>query len=518
MFLVRHPRLPRNDALKLLNPALSLNSEFCQRFEREADLLAPLRHPNIVTLYDRGNYEGRLWLSMEHIPGSDASELTKAGALDVTAVIDIITCIGDALDYAYSEHAVTHRDVKPANILVETGQDHRPKTVKLVDFGIAKAAGETTSLTAAGTAIGTVSYIAPEALEGAVTDNRADIYSLACTAFQMLTRALPYPQKSVPALIAAHLNEPPPTITEFRTHLPEHFDDVFIRALAKNPAERFTTCREFTDALRRPNSPRPGTRTQAWIKSVAAAGDTVAASPNSAPTQAAPINNAGGARKPSGSKAVPTAASSDRVMRARRVATLGVIAVGVLGIVLLGSIGLIAIHQKESAGAIPAQESSSSAVTSPATTTSWRQVADGRFGGPAFVVASATDYTEGTLTTCGAHGQWQRQPAAPAWWCRDAPASCPDSGAVEWWAAQWGTAVDAPVWRRFCVEAAEASRSEQACRQSSLVGQCIWELAAWPPDSATVEWKLASVERRCATPVEGAVLPPSCLSGKGFSR
>jgi serine/threonine protein kinase len=426
VFLVRHPRLPRNDALKLLAPALSVNSEFCQRFEREADLLAPLRHPNIITLYDRGNHDGRLWLAMEHIPGSDAAELTKAGALSADEVIDIITRVGDALDYAYREHGVTHRDVKPANILVEIGQDQCTKSVKLVDFGIAKAAGETTSLTATGIAIGTVSYIAPEALEGISTDNRADIYSLACTAFQMLTRTLPYPQRSVPALIAAHLTGPTPAITEFAPHLPEHFNDVFTRALAKNPAERFLTCREFTGALVGPQPPGLVPDTRAWIKSVVDSRDTPA-SANSATTQAAPTINAIRAPKPHASKARSAAPSSNRRLnRTRRIATLIAIALGVVLAGGIGLIGLIAVdqnkdHRTEASSKSPAVPPPlPSATTTPA----------GTPGTPAFIVALSTDYTVGAMTECSnGRAAWRQD---VEWWCRGVPPTCAGPDAVPW--------------------------------------------------------------------------------------
>ena len=160
VFLVQHPRLPRQDALKLLDAGVSRNDEFKARFQREADLLAQLSHPNIVTLHDRGEFEGRLWITMEFVDGTDAAELLKAGGpLDANLALSLVAAAGAALDYAWRKQRITHRDVKPANILVGIDETHGAspiESVKLADFGIAKAAGESTSLTSTGMTIGTM--------------------------------------------------------------------------------------------------------------------------------------------------------------------------------------------------------------------------------------------------------------------------------------------------------------------------------------------------------------------------
>jgi len=190
VFLVQHPRLPRQDALKLLDSGVSRNDDFKARFQREADLLAQLSHSNIVTLHDRGEFEDRLWITMEYVEGTDASELLKAGPVDADLGVSLVGAAGAALDYAWRKQRITHRDVKPANILVGIEQIDgvsQIESVKLADFGIAKAAGESTSLTSTGMTIGTMQYISPEAIEGEVVDNRSDIYSLGCTAFHLLT-------------------------------------------------------------------------------------------------------------------------------------------------------------------------------------------------------------------------------------------------------------------------------------------------------------------------------------------
>ncbi|MCK0439087.1 serine/threonine protein kinase [Gordonia alkaliphila] len=253
VFLVEHPRLPRRDALKLRPVALSRSDDFTARFAREADLLAQLSHPNIVTVYDRGEHDGSLWIAMEFVDGTDAGALVQSrGPLPVDLVLPLIAGAGAALDYAWRTQKVTHRDVKPGNILVSWDRDANPPeldAVKLADFGIAKAAEESTSLTATGMTIGTMSYISPEAIDGSPVDNRSDIYSLACTAYHLLAGRPPFTETSISALMAAHLHRPVPPISTVAPHVPAGWDAVFARALAKDPASRYGACAEFVAAL-----------------------------------------------------------------------------------------------------------------------------------------------------------------------------------------------------------------------------------------------------------------------------
>ena len=252
VFLVQHPRLPRRDALKLLDAGVSRNDDFKARFQREADLLAQLSHQNIVTLYDRGEFEDRLWITMEYVDGTDAAELLKDGPLDPDLALSLVAGAGAALDYAWRKQRITHRDVKPANILVgmdESGGVPHIESVKLADFGIAKAAGEATSLTSTGMTVGTMQYISPEAIEGDVVDNRSDIYSLGCTAFHLLTRRPPFAGASIASTMSAHLTKPVPSASTINPQLPPGTDAVFERALAKNPDDRYRSCAEFVTAL-----------------------------------------------------------------------------------------------------------------------------------------------------------------------------------------------------------------------------------------------------------------------------
>lgn len=253
VFLVQHPRLPRRDALKLLDAGVSRNDDFKARFQREADLLAQLSHANIVTLHDRGEFEGRLWITMEYIQGTDAAELLKAGGpVDPALAVQLAGGAGAALDYAWRKQRITHRDVKPANILVgidDSGGASQIESVKLADFGIAKAAGESTSLTSTGMTVGTMHYISPEAIEGLDVDNRSDLYSLGCTAFHLLAGRPPYGGNSIASIMSAHLSQNPPPISDVAPHLPAAMDQVFAKALAKNPGDRYASCGEFVAAL-----------------------------------------------------------------------------------------------------------------------------------------------------------------------------------------------------------------------------------------------------------------------------
>lgn len=250
VYLVEHPRLPRQDALKLLHSSVSSNPQYKARFEREAYVLAQLNHRNIIHLYDRGEFDGRLWITMEYVAGPDTARmLAERGPMPLDLAIRIADGAGAGLDYAYRHANITHRDVKPANILVAFDSDGAPQ-VKLADFGIAKAAGEAVGVTSTGVTVGTMSYMSPEAFDNKILDNRADLYSLGCTVFELLTGAPPFPGDSPAAVIAAHLNQPAPKITARAPHLPGHLDAVFRKALAKRPEDRYASCAEFVAGLR----------------------------------------------------------------------------------------------------------------------------------------------------------------------------------------------------------------------------------------------------------------------------
>ncbi|WP_162958586.1 serine/threonine-protein kinase [Nocardia yunnanensis] len=255
VYLAHDRDLPRFVALKLLNSVAGDDGESRQRFLREANIIARLTHPNIVTIYARGEEQGRQWLAMAYVDGSDlAAELT-AGPLDPPRAAAITADVARALDYAH-EAGVLHRDVKPANILL-TAQPR--EWALLTDFGIAESNHETRGITAKGDVLASFQYTAPERFHGeARVDRRADVYSLGCTLFQMLTGVPPFADGDLPQLIYRHVNAPVPAVRDLDPALPAAVDQVLARAMAKHPGDRFATCTEFADAVAAAlSAPRP---------------------------------------------------------------------------------------------------------------------------------------------------------------------------------------------------------------------------------------------------------------------
>ncbi len=253
VYLAKHPRLPRRDALKLLNPAFSKDPNFRARFEREADLAAGLVHRNIVAVYDRGSVDGQLWISMQYVAGMDASVAARAGDGSMTPhrVVHIISEVGAGLDYAHRA-GLLHRDVKPANILLAAPDDPgEPEHVLLTDFGIAKSTTEEVQhLTGTGNLLATLAYASPEQIEARHLDHRVDIYALGCVLFELLTGSVPYAESSPFATMTAHLKSPIPRATDKVPWLPPGLDAVVAKALAKNPDDRYNSCRELSLAAR----------------------------------------------------------------------------------------------------------------------------------------------------------------------------------------------------------------------------------------------------------------------------
>jgi len=249
VYLASHPRLPREDALKVLPPELTADAEFRARFLREADLAAGLSHPHIVRVHDRGEEDGQFWISMAYVPGTDVGRLLRQnypGGMPLDEVVPIIAAVASALDYAH-HRGLLHRDVKPANILL-TDPDGQARRVFLADFGIARRIDDATGLTATNMTVGTAAYAAPEQLKGEPVDGRADQYALACTAFHLLTGAQPYVDSNPAVVISQHVNAPPPSIGARRPELAA-LDPVFARAMAKDPSGRFNSCGEFAAQL-----------------------------------------------------------------------------------------------------------------------------------------------------------------------------------------------------------------------------------------------------------------------------
>ncbi|MGV9800745.1 LpqN/LpqT family lipoprotein [Mycobacterium sp. NPDC003449] len=249
VYLASHPRLPREDALKVLPTTVSADDEFRQRFIREADMAATLWHPHIVGVHDRGEFEDRLWISMDYVDGHDAARLLHdefPSGMPADDVVEVVTAVGDALDYAH-QRKLLHRDVKPANILL-TGKQGSKRRIMLTDFGIARRADEVNGLTSTNITVGSMSYTAPEQLMGQPLDGRADQYSLAATAYRLFTGAPPFAHSNPAVVISHHLNSPPPKLGDTKPELAV-FDSVMSRALSKDAKDRYDTCHDFAVAL-----------------------------------------------------------------------------------------------------------------------------------------------------------------------------------------------------------------------------------------------------------------------------
>jgi Protein kinase domain len=260
VFRARDERLGRPVALKLLAPGLAADGGFRQRFIRESRAAAAVDHPNIIPVYEAGEADGALFIAMRYVQGGDVRTLIdQNGPLPAARAWAIISQVAGALDSAH-RHGLIHRDVKPGNILLDAGAAGRNRGpgpgeqqehVYLSDFGISKQPTGASSLTLAGQFVGTLDYIAPEQIDGRDLDGRADLYSLGCAAYEMLSGKPPFRQSQGLALVRAHLSEPPPMLTAERPDLPVVINRVLASAMAKSPDERYPTCVQFAADLGR---------------------------------------------------------------------------------------------------------------------------------------------------------------------------------------------------------------------------------------------------------------------------
>jgi serine/threonine-protein kinase len=253
-------RLKRTVALKLVTPELASDDRFRQRFARESELAMSLEHPNVVPIHDAGDVDGRLYLAMRLVDGTDLRALLRAeGALEAARAIAICRQVAHALDAAHSKGLV-HRDVKPSNVLLDEN-DH----VYLADFGLTRRLDEQGVGTGEGRSVGTPAYLAPEQIEGGgLIDGRADVYSLGCLLFECLTGQEPFPRDSRLAVAWAHLEAEPPSASALDSELPSEIDDVIRKAMEKDPDDRYSTCSTLIaaaeNALGLPQTRRHGRR------------------------------------------------------------------------------------------------------------------------------------------------------------------------------------------------------------------------------------------------------------------
>jgi serine/threonine-protein kinase len=236
-------RLKRSVALKLVAPTLARDERFRDRFGRESELVMSLEHPNVVPIYDAGDVDGRVYLAMRLVDGTDLGLLLRTdGALEPGRTMAICIQIAAALDVAHGRGLV-HRDVKPSNVLLDSSEH-----VYLADFGLTRRLEDEAPDGGVNGVVGTPAYLAPEQLEGRRADPRTDVYSLGCVLFECLTGEPVFVRDSRLAVAWAHLEEEPPQASRRRAGLPEEIDAVLGRALAKDPEQRFATCSQLVAA------------------------------------------------------------------------------------------------------------------------------------------------------------------------------------------------------------------------------------------------------------------------------
>ena len=236
-------RLGRTVALKVLREGFAAEREFVDRFEQEARLAAGLTHPNIVGVYDVGVDHDLHYIVMEYVEGENLKAvIARAAPMPPAEVLPLARGLASALDYAH-EHGVVHRDIKPENILLTARGE-----VKVGDFGIARALSSST-LTATGTVLGSVSYFSPEQASGQPAVAESDLYSMAIVIYELLTRRVPFANQNPVAVAMAQVNDPPPPLRSVITDLPPAIDSVIMKALAKNPAARYHSGAALVAAL-----------------------------------------------------------------------------------------------------------------------------------------------------------------------------------------------------------------------------------------------------------------------------
>jgi len=250
VFLAQEVELNRQVAIKVLPLQLLDRADAAERFEREGKISASLDHPHIVPIFRVGATSTFLWYTMKRIRGRSLEQIiSEHGGLPLADVRSIVQQVGDALQYAHRQ-GVVHRDVKPANVMIEESG-----WAYVCDFGVARAFGSV-SLTQTGASLGTPRYMAPEQVEGKPVDGRCDQYSFAILVWEALTGALPFTGESVGELIRKHLLEPAPQLSDIRPDVPRDVSDAVVRAMSKNPAERFPDVAAFVRALGADAAPR----------------------------------------------------------------------------------------------------------------------------------------------------------------------------------------------------------------------------------------------------------------------
>ncbi len=237
LYLAIEPGLDRRVALKLIAPEAASDDVFARRFAEESRIAAAIEHPNVVPIYAAGKEEGVPFIAMRFVSGSDLGRrIAREGRLEPEPAVALIAQIGNGLDAIHAAGLV-HRDVKPANVLLsgEEGAEH----AYITDFGVARNVATQSGLTQTGRFVGTLDYVAPEQISGGEVDARADVYALGCLLFKLLTGEVPFPRDGEAARLYAHLNDPPPAPSLYAQEVPMALDDVVVRAMSKQPGDRY---------------------------------------------------------------------------------------------------------------------------------------------------------------------------------------------------------------------------------------------------------------------------------------
>ena len=270
VYLASESSTGRHVALKLLSSELARDERFRRRFLRESEMAASLNHPHVVPTLGCGEEDGVLYLAMTYVEGVDLRRLLRTeGRLEPPRALGLVEEVAAALDAAHAAGLV-HRDVKPGNILVAHGTE--VEHAFICDFGLARHVSSVSSLTSESGFVGTIDYVPPEQIEGGTIDGRADVYSLGCVLYECLAGTRPFDRESELSVLFAHLNDPPPRITEVRLELPAGFDTVFETALAKSPDQRYSSCGELVRAARAALAGKAVGRRSPRRRRVAAAG------------------------------------------------------------------------------------------------------------------------------------------------------------------------------------------------------------------------------------------------------
>lgn len=280
LYLALEPGLERRVALKLIAPDAAADDVFARRFAEESKIAASIEHPNVVPIYAAGEEAGVPYIAMRYVAGADlAKRLAREDRLDPAEAVEIVAQVGNGLDAIHAAGLV-HRDVKPANVLLS---DDEVAHAYITDFGVARNVSTESGLTQTGRFVGTLDYVAPEQISGGKIDARVDVYALGCLLFKLLTGEVPFPKDGEAARLYAHLNDPPPAPSLYVPEVSMALDDVVIRAMSKQPDDRYPSAGDLGRAAQAALSggqPAIPERTVATGMAATQTAETVASEPS----------------------------------------------------------------------------------------------------------------------------------------------------------------------------------------------------------------------------------------------